>query len=78
MVKQHSQSSASLQPTTADYVASAAKAALGMVPFVGSLLAELAGTIIPNQRIDRLVRFAEKLAARLSNLEQDGKARGQS
>ncbi len=36
-----------------DYVASAAKAALGVVPFAGSLLVELAGTVIPNQRINR-------------------------
>lgn len=55
----------------ADYVTSAAKAALGMVPFAGSLLAELAGTVIPNQRIDRIVKFAEILDQRLAGLEQD-------
>lgn len=54
-----------------DYVASAAKAALGMVPFAGSLLAELAGTIIPNQRIDRLVKFATELEARLTAVDQE-------
>lgn len=32
----------------ADYVTSAAKSVLGIVPFAGSLLAEVAGTIIPN------------------------------
>jgi hypothetical protein len=60
-----------LQSNTSDYVTSAAKAALGTVPFIGSLLAELAGTIIPNQRIDRIVKFAQILERRLSNLEKE-------
>jgi hypothetical protein len=60
----------SLQPASTDYVTSAAKAALGMVPFAGSLLAELAGCIIPNQRIDRLSKFAVELEGRLSRLDQ--------
>jgi len=59
-----------LSPGSADYVASAAKAALGAVPFAGSLLAELAGNIIPNQRIDRLVKFTQALETRISELDQ--------
>jgi len=54
-----------------DYVTSAVKGALSAVPFAGSLLAELAGTVIPNQRLDRITRFAETLESKLSNLEQD-------
>jgi len=54
---------------TTDYVASAAKATVGAVPFVGSLLVEIAGTIIPNQRIDRIAKFASCLESRLKNLE---------
>lgn len=61
----------SLENQKTDYVASAAKAALGAVPFVGSLLAELAGVVIPNQRIERIVRFATALEQRLSKIEQD-------
>ncbi len=61
----------SLEPQKIDYVTSAAKAALGVVPFAGSLLAELAGTVIPNQRINRIVKFAEILEKRLAQLEQD-------
>lgn len=38
----------SLNSQAVDYVTSAAKAVLGTVPFAGSLLAEVAGTIIPN------------------------------
>lgn len=58
-----------LKNAGADYVASAAKSALGMVPFAGSLLSEIAGNIIPNQRIDRIVKFAKELEKRLSALE---------
>lgn len=53
-----------------DYVASGAKAALGVVPFAGSLLAEVAGSIIPNQRVDRIADFAFKLQARIEQLEE--------
>ncbi|SDY17452.1 hypothetical protein [Nitrosomonas sp. Nm33] len=55
----------------ADYIAMAAKVSLGVVPFVGSLLAELAGSVIPNQRIDRITKFALVLEQRLSDLEKD-------
>src|SRR5581483_8795998 len=54
----------------ADYVVSAAKAVLGAVPFAGSLLAEIAGTVIPNQRIDRIGKFAAELQKRIEHLEQ--------
>lgn len=64
------QSKGSLAPSISDYVASAAKAALGAVPFVGSLLAEIAGSVIPNQRIDRLVRFASELENRLNTVDK--------
>lgn len=61
----------SLKPKAVDYVASAAKAALCAIPFIGSLLSELAGTTIPNQRIDRIVKFAEVLERRIATLEQE-------
>ena len=53
-----------------DYVTIAAKGCLGAVPFVGSLLAELAGNVIPNQRIDRITQFARELETRLGQLER--------
>jgi len=65
------QKSLATQNQQVDYVTSAAKALLGMVPFAGSLLAELAGSIIPNQRIDRLSKFATELETRLGKLDQD-------
>jgi hypothetical protein len=61
----------SLDQTSADYVTSLAKAALGAVPFAGSLLAEIAGTVIPKQRIERLASFAAILDRRIAGLEQD-------
>jgi hypothetical protein len=60
----------SLNQNSTDYVVSAAKAALGMVPFAGSLLTELAGTIIPKQRVDRLVDFTRKLENKVGELDQ--------
>lgn len=54
-----------------DYVVSGAKAVLGAVPFVGSLLTEVAGSIIPRQRIDRIADFAAKLQERIDHLEED-------
>lgn len=62
--------SESLNNQAVDYVTSAAKAVLGVVPFAGSLLAEVAGTIIPKQRLDRVVRFAMNLEQRICELDQ--------
>lgn len=59
-----------LNPQAVDYVTSAAKAILGVVPIAGSLLTELAGTLIPNQRIDRLTKFAEALEIKLLKMEE--------
>jgi hypothetical protein len=41
------------------------------VPFAGSLLVELAGTVFPNQRMDRIVKYARVLEHKLSSLQQD-------
>jgi len=60
----------SLEQNSTDYFVSLAKAGLGAVPVAGSLLAELAGTVIPNQRIDRLVDFARKLEGRIGTLDR--------
>ncbi|HNY42973.1 MAG TPA: hypothetical protein PKJ41_21395 [Bryobacteraceae bacterium] len=59
-----------IRNSQADYVTSAAKSILGAVPFAGSLLAEIAGSIIPNQRIDRLAKFASELEDKLASLDQ--------
>lgn len=59
-----------LKSNTTDHVVSVAKIALAAVPAIGSPLAEIIGTIIPNQRIDRVAKFATTLEARLSTVEQ--------
>jgi hypothetical protein len=60
-----------LKNLTPDYVALAAKAFLGAAPFVGSLLGEIAGTVIPNQRLERIVKFAKILEEKLASLEKE-------
>lgn len=60
----------SLQDKSSDYIALAVNSALGAVPLAGPLLAEIAGNVIPNQRIDRIVKYAEQLQYRLGQLEE--------
>lgn len=62
--------SRSLLPTTNDYVSAGARAIVGAAPFVGSLLAEIAGAVIPNQRIDRIAKFAQALEDKLGDIDQ--------
>jgi hypothetical protein len=52
-----------------DHVTLVVKGAIGVIPIAGPLLAEIAGTLIPNQRVDRLVKFAQQLRERLENTE---------
>lgn len=56
--------------TTTDLVVTLAKGTTGMVPVVGSLIAEIVGNVIPNQRVDRIARFVQLLDARLARLER--------
>jgi len=65
------ESSDGLDNKPIDYITSVVKGTLGIVPFAGSLLAELTGTVIPNQRLDRIAKFVIVLEDKLSNLEQD-------
>lgn len=63
--------STELGPNVTDYVVSAAKSLLGTVPFAGSLLTEIAGTIIPRQRMDRVARFAVVLDEKIARFEKN-------
>src|SRR5690625_6804854 len=60
-----------LKNSSIDHVTSVVKGAIGVVPFAGPLLAEIAGTLIPNQRIDRLVKFSEEHSHRLKDVEEN-------
>lgn len=53
-----------------DYVTAVVKASVGLVPFAGPFLAEFVGEVIPNQRLDRLAKFAEALARKLNTIEE--------
>lgn len=58
-----------LEAKTVDHIVALAKGAFGAVPFVGGFLQELVGTTIPNQRMDRVIDFAQRLANRLQQAE---------
>lgn len=54
-----------------DRVAALARAGVGMVPIVGSALAEIVTEIVPNQRIDRVVDYIRLLEVRIASMEID-------
>ena len=58
-----------LDTTSADYVATAIRAAVGAVPIVGPLFSELASVVVPNQRTERIAKFAGELDRRLRAVE---------
>ena len=58
-----------LDNRTVDYVLSAAKAVVGPLPIVGPLVSELAGVVVPNQRVDRIAKFMVQLERRVRELE---------
>ena len=60
-----------LKPRIDDYSAALAKGATNLVPIVGPFLAEILGIHIPNQRIDRIAKFAADLDQRLECIEKD-------
>lgn len=57
--------------TGRDTAIAVARGAVSYVPYVGPILAELFGTIIPNQRIDRVSTFAQMLNAKVEHIDQD-------
>lgn len=52
----------------ADVLTVFSKAILGSLPFAGSVFAEITGTLIPNQRIDRMAEFLKILDVKLQQL----------
>ncbi len=59
-----------LENNNVDYVTAAIKGGLGVVPFVGSALAEAFTVVIPNQRMDRFQKFICELNERIKTLEE--------
>lgn len=60
-----------LDETKLDIVIALTKGTLGAVPFVGGIAAEIVGTLIPRQRVDRLAEFLEILGEKVAGVEQD-------
>ena len=58
-----------IEQKSIDHVLTAVRAVVGPLPIVGPLLGELAGVIVPNQRIDRISKFAVELEQRVRSLE---------
>lgn len=57
---------------TYDLVAAVTKASASLLnPYMGPYLAELIGMVIPNQKIDRLIKYVAILDKRLAQMEKD-------
>ena len=54
-----------------DISTAALRGAASLFPIVGPFLAEIIGVAIPQQRTDRIAKFAEELDRRLSSIEKD-------
>lgn len=66
-----SEDSQDLKNKPVDWAVVLTKGGLGAIPFVGSLLAEVIGNVIPCQRHDRLARFLKMLDERLQTVEHE-------
>jgi len=61
-----------LDPNETDHITAALKLGLGLVPLPGmAIIAEFVGTVIPNQRIDRVASFASALQLKLAGMEEE-------
>ena len=54
----------------ADLISSIGKSAVGVIPIAGPFLSEIIGSVIPNQRIDRLTKFVQLLDEKVSLVPQ--------
>ncbi len=58
-----------LQNKRVDTAVAATKGVLGAVPFAGGALAEIIGSVVPNQRLERITDFLIELDKRLKKFE---------
>jgi len=58
-----------LETSSQDRLVSVAKGVVGACPLIGPLTAEAIGTLIPNQRLDRVVEFLYDLESEVRGLE---------
>jgi hypothetical protein len=59
-----------LEPTSHDRLVSVAKGVVGVCPLIGPLVAEAIVSLIPNQRLDRVVEFLKNLEAVVLRLDR--------
>ena len=58
-----------LEQQSMDHIMTVARATISAIPIVGPLLTELAGVIVPNQRLTRIAKFVVELEKKLHGLE---------
>lgn len=66
-----SKTSKQLNNNRSDWMAAIAKGSLGAVPVAGSFLAEIADTLIPNLRIDRIAKYVSELNNQLESMPEE-------
>lgn len=54
-----------------DLAVSLSKGILGTIPIIGPLMAEVVGTLIPNQRLDRIANFLKILDEKVSGVNKE-------
>lgn len=62
---------ADLKANARDFAVSALKASVGIIPTLGPVAQELLGTLIPKQRLDRVVLFITKLSKAVEEAHAD-------
>jgi hypothetical protein len=70
MVDQSNSEQPPLGGTKRDFAVAVVKGLAGAIPFAGSIVSELVGKIIPEQRIHRLEDYARFLNERLEKIDQ--------
>lgn len=60
-----------LDETKTDLAVSFAKGVFGAVPYIGGIVAEVTGTLIPRQRLDRVTEFLQILDAMVTELQRE-------
>ena len=60
-----------LERNNQDLIAIVGKSIVGVIPIIGPLLSEIVGTVIPNQRIDRLIKYVNVLNDKLSHIPEE-------
>lgn len=64
-------SSADLEARKRDLAAHVARGVLGAAPFIGPILAEIIGSLLPQRRIERVEALLQQLDARLETADQE-------